>query len=75
MIRNNSPWFNSSHTIHDLNKRNNIVRNNFKFPALVEKLNRNVDVSKELDTAVYLDNPELPGDFLRMATDSLKLMS
>ena len=54
--RNNLPWFYSSHTIHALNKRDNVVKNHWKFPsALVEELSRDVEVSIELDTAVYLD--------------------
>ena len=54
--RNNLPWFYSSHTIQALNKRNNVVKNPWKFlSALLEDLSRDVDVSIELDTAVYLD--------------------
>ena len=54
--RNNLPWFYSSHTIHALNKHDNVVKNHWKFPSvLVEELSRDVEVSMELDTAVYLD--------------------
>ena len=54
--RNNLPWFYSSHTIHALNKRNNVVKNHWKFPsAVVQEFSRDVEVSIILDTAVYLD--------------------
>ena len=54
--RNYLLWFYSSHTIHYLNKLNNIVRSYCKFPSvLVEELSKGVDLSIELDTALYLD--------------------
>ena len=54
--RNNLPRFFSSHIILVLNKENNVVRNHCKFPsALAEELCRDLEVSTELHTEVYLD--------------------